>query len=110
MKIVRTLKTVNPYFSQVWEGKKTFELRRQDRIYNHPDYPKLYKLIEYKVGDIYCLAEYDPGTNSFSGRAVLIEITYVLSLDQLEEFAIDVRDTCVFSFKVLTKQGENFWT
>lgn len=40
------LKCTNPYFQDVWDGKKTFEVRNNDR--------------NFAVNDIICLKEYDP--------------------------------------------------
>lgn len=41
------LKTWPDYFQAVWEGRKKFDLRRDDR--------------DYQVGDMLLLREYDPG-------------------------------------------------
>jgi len=75
------LKTVQPFFTEVKNGTKTFELRRNNR--------------DFQVGDEVYLQEYDLTTNSFSGLEVRANITYVLkdweSLD---------KDYCVFSLKV----------
>ncbi|MEH1794619.1 DUF3850 domain-containing protein [Nostoc sp.] len=61
---IHTLKTVEPYFSQVREKKKTFEIRRDDRY--------------YKVGDILKLLKYDARQQKFSGDEVLAEVTHIL--------------------------------
>ena len=59
-----SLKTVQPFFSQVKNGTKTFELRRNDR--------------DFQVNDEVYLKEYDLETNSFSGQELRAKITYVL--------------------------------
>lgn len=61
---IHQLKTINPYFSAVFQGVKNFEVRLNDR--------------DFKVGDEVHLQEYDLQTNEYSGREVRAEITYVL--------------------------------
>lgn len=58
------LKCISPYFSDVWDGYKTFELRRADR--------------DFKVGDIIILKEYEPIENVYSGREITATISYIL--------------------------------
>jgi ASC-1-like (ASCH) protein len=58
------LKTINPYYHDVLSGKKTFEVRRNDR--------------EYSIGDIIVLQEYDADTGKYSGRELSAWITYIL--------------------------------
>lgn len=74
------LKTVQPFFSEVKKGTKTFEHRRNDR--------------DFQVGDEVYLQEYDMMHNSFSGQEVRGTITYVLT----DRAGLD-DDFCVFSFK-----------
>ncbi|RKJ45990.1 DUF3850 domain-containing protein, partial [Butyricicoccus sp. 1XD8-22] len=52
-KRVHELKIYPEYFKEVICGKKTFEIRRNDR--------------GYKVGDILSLKEFDPKTNEYTG-------------------------------------------
>ena len=59
------VKLVQPFFRDVREGKKTFELRKEDR--------------DYKVGDYLVLEEYDPQTKLYQGREINTRITYILS-------------------------------
>ena len=58
------LKTINPYFQDVWDNKKTFEIRLNDR--------------DFKVGDELVLIEYDPITDSQSGREIYTKVPYIL--------------------------------
>lgn len=58
------LKTIDPYFDEVRQGVKNFEVRLNDR--------------DFKVGDEVHLLEYDPKTSEYSGREVRVEITYIL--------------------------------
>lgn len=74
------LKTVQPFFSEVKKGIKTFEHRRNDR--------------DFQVGDEVVLQEYDMLHNSLSGDEIKVVITYVL------ENRAGLDDAfCIFSFK-----------
>ena len=58
------LKTINPYFQEVWDGNKTFEVRFNDR--------------DFQVEDFLILKEYDHVKKEFIGREVFCQITYIL--------------------------------
>lgn len=63
------LKTVNPHFQQIWDRKKTFEIRKDDR--------------GYKVGDILFLREYTKGAVyehgvDYSGRIAIRTVSHIL--------------------------------
>jgi hypothetical protein len=58
------LKTVAPYFEEVWQVRKSFEVRENDR--------------DFKVGDILCLKEWDYKNKVYTGREVDAEVTYIL--------------------------------
>lgn len=58
------LKTVQPFFNDVWNGLKNFEVRRNDR--------------DYKLGDFLNLKEYDPITETFKSRSITKKIKYIL--------------------------------
>jgi hypothetical protein len=62
VKETHELKTINPYFQLVWDGKKTFELRKNDR--------------NFKQGDYLRLMEY--GKGGWTGRECNFEIEYIL--------------------------------
>jgi hypothetical protein len=57
------LKTVNPHFKEVWEGNKTFEIRRDDR--------------SFEVGDMLILQEYIM-LDVYTGREVNLCVTHIL--------------------------------
>lgn len=59
------LKVWKEFFQPIWEGKKNFELRREDR--------------DFQQGSLLLLREYDPVHDAFSGREVIAMITYKLS-------------------------------
>lgn len=56
-----TLKTLNPYFKDIWDKKKLFEIRKNDR--------------DFQVGDWLELTEYENG--EFTSRVILAEVIYV---------------------------------
>lgn len=59
------LKTVQPFFGDVWHGLKDFEVRKNDR--------------DYKLGDFLNLKEYDPITETFKSRSITKKIKYILN-------------------------------
>jgi len=58
------LKTHPEYFQAIADGVKTFEVRKNDR--------------DFKVDDVLQITEYDPTTDSFSGRIRHLKVTYIL--------------------------------
>lgn len=58
------LKTVQPHFDDVWDGKKRYEVHKNDRI------------PPFAVGDEINLVEYDTATNK-TGRVVCCEIEHI---------------------------------
>ncbi len=64
-KMVRyQLKTVNPYFQDMWTRKKRFDVRINDR--------------NFKVGNTLVLHEFKAETGFFTGRKINTIITYIL--------------------------------
>ena len=69
---IHRLKTINPYFNDLWLGKKNFEIRKNDRGFHEGD-----KLI---------LEEYNPnsdgkvtgGPYEYTGRVIHAKVSYVL--------------------------------
>lgn len=57
------LKTRPEYFQAVWDGRKTFEVRKNDR--------------DFKVGDAVKLVEYSE-SEGYTGSALVKTITYIL--------------------------------
>jgi hypothetical protein len=78
------------FFSPILSGEKTHDLRRAtDR--------------EYRVGDLLRLQEFDPEANRYTGRELVVQITYVTSADDpcaLSEDALH-RDFCILSIRKL---------
>ncbi len=65
------LKTWPPYYQAIIDGKKRFEIRKNDRCFS--------------VGDVLRLREYDPAkeldpiTEKYTGRYCYVRVDYVLS-------------------------------
>lgn len=83
--MIHELKTWPEYFQEVLEGKKLFEVRKDDRLFD--------------VGDILELLEYDPYEKTFSGRKIFAKITYKLSGGK---FGVEV-GFCVLGFEIIGK-------
>lgn len=58
------LKTWPEPFQAVWDGTKTYELRRDDR--------------EFQLWDVLRLEEWDPQQSTYLGRSLEADITHVL--------------------------------
>lgn len=78
------LKTVNPHFNDVWVGKKTFEIRNNDR--------------NFKVGDTVVLKEFDPVGVPFSGRIINATITHIL-----DDLKYCKEGHVAFSFEIINR-------
>ena len=63
--MIHELKTVQPFFNDVWNDLKDFEVRRNDR--------------DYKIGDFLKLKEYDRESESYGKRAITKKVKYILS-------------------------------
>jgi hypothetical protein len=61
---VHHLKTWPEYFQEVYNQRKTFEVRKADR--------------PYRVGDELLLREWDPEQEGYTGRDCARTITYIL--------------------------------
>jgi hypothetical protein len=62
--MIHALKQMPGYYDDVISGKKTFEVRKNDR--------------PYKEGDLLALNEYD-SENGYTGRSCLVYIDYILN-------------------------------
>jgi len=61
---IHYLKTWTEFYSRMDTGDKRFELRKDDR--------------GYREGDVLCLQEYNPETESYTGRHLWFSVTYCL--------------------------------
>lgn len=71
---VHKLKILPEYYNAQIEGKKNFEIRKNDR--------------NYQVGDWLELKEYDPKIKRFTERKVMVEITYITNYQQKDGYVV----------------------
>ena len=62
--MIHELKILPEYFNDVLSGKKTFEIRKNDR--------------PFKKGDLLALNEYVPKNKAYTGASCLVYIDYIL--------------------------------
>ncbi|EAA0362612.1 DUF3850 domain-containing protein [Listeria monocytogenes] len=65
------LKILSEYFWDIAEGRKTFEIRKNDR--------------DFQVGDILILREWN---NEFSGFQIAVEVVYMTDYEQKDGFVV----------------------
>jgi len=70
------LKIHSQYFYDVKSGRKTFEIRKNDRL--------------FKAGDLLFLSMYEPLSNTYRDQHLLAEITYMTNLKIIgkEDYAV----------------------
>lgn len=71
---VKDLKVEPKYFQAQKEGRKNFEIRKNDR--------------DYKVGEILILREYHSETGKYSGRRIFCLITYITDFEQKPGYVV----------------------
>lgn len=81
-------KLIQPYFDDVWNGNKTFEIRKND--------------CDYQVGDILILCEFDEKTSRYTGAWLVVKIVY-----KIEDFAGIENGYCILGIKVLERGVKN---
>ena len=69
--MLHQLKIKSEYFLDVASGKKTFEIRKNDRDFHVGDFLGLNELTEHSVNN--------KGEHKETGRFILAEVTYVLT-------------------------------
>lgn len=79
------LKTIEPYFSKVWDGLKTFELRKDDR--------------DFCIGDYLILRRYYPKSKTYDGLAILARVDYLF---RGPKYGL-LEDHCIMSLKIITQ-------
>ena len=65
--MIHELKILPNYFEEVISGKKTFEVRKNDR--------------DFKVGHLLALNEYDAEKKEYTGNSCLVYVDYILKDD-----------------------------
>lgn len=92
---VHEVKSWSGCFMRLASGSRTHELRRADR--------------DYKVGDMLSLNEWDPVTNSYTGRTCAVRITDIVSaLDPCPEFSSAIHpDYLLLSVSLVSDIGRD---
>jgi hypothetical protein len=83
------LKTVEPYFTAVFNGEKTFELRKADR--------------DFRPGQVWYLVHYTKHSDYYSGSWVKVRITYVCHHESEGIKSAIMPGYCVWGFRVLER-------
>ncbi|MEG0678930.1 MAG: ASCH/PUA domain-containing protein [Carnobacterium sp.] len=74
MKAKHELKIEPKYFEAVKDGRKKFEIRKNDR--------------NFQEGDILVLLEYDKYYEAFTGEKITVEITYSTDYAQQDGYVV----------------------
>ena len=80
------LKTWIPYFEDIINGLKTFELRKNDR--------------DFSVGDILILEEYDKENDLRTGRTIEAKVIYILD-GKRADFGIE-KEYCLMGIDIFS--------
>lgn len=68
------LKILPEYYEAVLEGRKSFEIRKNDRGFHE--------------GHILKLSEYDPDRNLFTGNSLTVIVKYLTDYEQKDDFVV----------------------
>lgn len=71
---VATFKTWSKYFQAVWDGRKTFELRKLSKLPEVGDFIRLKETADGTIGD----------NAVYTGRILRCEVTYILTSNDFE--------------------------
>lgn len=83
---IHELKTWPKYFQDIIDGLKDFEIRYNDR--------------DFQVGEKAILHEYDPETNTYTGRELAIRIKYIVKWNDSDIMIRSLRPGyCIIGFK-----------
>lgn len=84
------LKTWPAYLDEIWQGRKTLDLRPDDR--------------GFEAGQVLRLRDWHPGTGAWGGRSVLVRVAHVLR--DVPHFGL-VPGYCALSIRVLVREGRD---
>lgn len=89
---VHKLKILPEYYNAQVEGKKNFEIRKNDR--------------DYKVGDKLVLKEYDPKAKEFTGQSFITEITFITDYQQKDGYVVlGTKDLALDVYRRMSELG-----
>ena len=84
------LKTVSPFFMDIYDEKKTFEVRRNDR--------------NFQIGDVLHLQEFIP-PETYTGREIRADITYILDDERFCKEGYVVMGIDVYAANFITESA-----
>lgn len=84
------LKTWPAYLDEVWQGRKTLDLRPDDR--------------SFEAGQVLRLRDWHPGPGTWGGRSILVRVTHVLR--DVPHFGL-APGYCALSIRVLQREGRD---
>jgi hypothetical protein len=67
--VIHELKTWTAYYEAISEGRKTFEIRKDDR--------------DFRVGDVLRLRDFDPTKDAYTGAQLDVVVTYITDAKNL---------------------------
>ena len=85
--MIHALKQETQFFEDVVNGRKLFEVRKNDR--------------NYKVMDLIALNEWDPDKNQYTGRSCLVYIDYIFDDEMYvkESYVVMTIKPCIVELK-----------
>ncbi len=89
---IHELKILPEYYKAQVEGKKNFEIRKNDR--------------DYKVGDKLVLKEYDPKAKELTGQSFITEITFITDYQQKDGYVVlGTKDLALDVYRRMSELG-----
>lgn len=89
---IHELKILPEYYKAQVEGKKNFEIRKNDR--------------DYKVGDKLVLKEYDPKAKELTGQSFITEITFITNYQQKDGYVVlGTKDLALDVYRRMSELG-----
>lgn len=84
------LKCINPFFSDIWNSKKDFDVRKNDRY--------------FQVNDYLLLKEYNSEIHRYLKRKIYCRIKYILLAKDYPEGIKE--GYCVLGLEIVDKSGK----
>lgn len=91
--MIHDLKCIQPFFKEIWAGKKTWELRKDDR--------------GFAIGDGLKLSEYDPELQCYTGLRINARITTMLGAGSglADQIGGLKKDYCILGIEIVSREG-----
>lgn len=86
--MIHNLKSKPEYFHAVWDNKKTFEIRNNDRNFEVGDFLILQEWAQVDSHPWQLRSVYDDPKFGHSGGIILARVTYVTNFEQKEGYVV----------------------